>query len=663
MIAARNSLGGYGATACCMAVLVAGMWNVVLAQPSAPAGARPKEVTEEQLRRWLRQYPEADADRDGVLTWPEADAYRRKLAERRAGQDLGEVVTEFAYATMSDGVKIALAVAYPRGFDPEETSRKWPTIFRMSGYPSAAGPASPGAYGHKYVTVRASVRGSGASEGAIRVISRRTGMDGYEIIEDWIVKQPWSDGKVAIEGHSWSGLTGFSIAATNPPHLAAVAVSGLFDDAYRGIACMGGVRNSGFPVSWMTSLYRPTGVFGSGQAVTGLRGIGDEEYARLLSARRADDLGNHLLWITLTQPEDSAEWQERSPGAFAQDVRAPIYVMHAYQDQQTGPSGVWLWHKVPDDVPKRLVLTNGDHGMTGRFPGDRQEWFDAWLLGDGKRTAADVADRRRRVRVHFETKRTPSSRAGLNEPLVSSDFPLPETVWRRYYCRKGGQLLLTPPPAGERGRGAPGDTYRVAVGPEDERIDRAAYTLEFDEPTAICGPIVVSLWARSSTLDTDFFVLVSDVDDQGNVEHLQRGMLRASHRGLDEERSVWVTRDGENLLIRPHHPHRDPKPLTPGEPYRFHVEVFPMGHVFREGHKLALSIGQPPLEDPVVHTSAGEASYLYQSAQPPGTVTLLRDREHPSSILLPVLPELPPIRAESPQRGSQAGIRSVAPDQ
>ena len=69
------------------------------------------------------------------------------------------------------------------------------------------------------MTVRASVRGAGASGGTIRAISPRTGMDGHEIIENWIVKQPWSNGKVALHGHSWGGLTGFMIAATNPPHL------------------------------------------------------------------------------------------------------------------------------------------------------------------------------------------------------------------------------------------------------------------------------------------------------------------------------------------------------------------------------------------------------------------------------------------------------------
>jgi predicted acyl esterase len=645
----------------CMMALTLGAAGGAWAQAEAPAAER--APSEEQLRRWLKQYPQADADRDGVLTWPEARAYRQQLLDERAKAERARSgdKTEYTHATMSDGVKIALAVAYPRGFDPADTKRKWPAVLRMSGYPGQVETTSPGAFANRYVTVSASVRGTGASGGVIRIINPRTGLDGHEIIENWIVKQPWSDGKVAVEGHSWPGLTGFTIAATNPPHLRAVAVSGLFDDVYRGIARMGGIRNSGFPVSWMNNLYRPTGVFGSDQAAIRLRGIGEAEYQGILAARPARDLAGDLLWITMARPEDSPEWQVRSPDTHVDSVRAPIYIMHAYQDQQTGPSGAWLWHKIADDVPKRLVLTNGNHGMPRFFPRDRQQWFDFWLLGDGKEDPSDLTDRDRRVRVYFETALTESNQPKVNEPQVSSDFPLTETRWTRCYFRAGNRMSTEPPAEGS-GTGASGDAYQVTIGAADDEIDSAHYLLGFDEPTAICGPIVVTLWATSTTLDTDFFVLVADVDEEGHLQHLQRGMLRASHRGLDEEQSEWVTVDERQVLIRPHHPHRDPQPLVPGEPYRFEIEVFPVGHVFRAGHQLAVRISQPPLVDPVPITSGRWESYTYESALPPGTVTILRDAEHPSSILLPVLPDLPPLSDEPLPPGSQAGIQGVRVD-
>ena len=124
---------------------------------------------------------------------------------------------EFTYATMSDGVKIAVAVGYPKGFDPQDQAQKWPAILEMSGYPNASKPVYRGdRYGEKFVTVSASMRGTGVSGGLFAAFSERTIQDGYEIIEDWIVKQSWSNGKVGIHGHSWSGLTGFLIASSKP---------------------------------------------------------------------------------------------------------------------------------------------------------------------------------------------------------------------------------------------------------------------------------------------------------------------------------------------------------------------------------------------------------------------------------------------------------------
>ena len=174
-----------------------------------------------------------------MLTVEEAEAYRRKLErERAAGQEPKKPSFrhEFAFATMSDGVKIALAVGFPEACDPADGSRKWPAVFSTCGYTSMTVPRSPGDLDDRYVTVNASVRGTGASGGALSPWTPRSWQDGCEIIENWIVKQPWSNGRVGIQGHSWPGLMGFLTATTNPPSLKAVCVSGLIDDSYRGIS-------------------------------------------------------------------------------------------------------------------------------------------------------------------------------------------------------------------------------------------------------------------------------------------------------------------------------------------------------------------------------------------------------------------------------------------
>jgi predicted acyl esterase len=621
-------------------------FQAALAQPAAQS-----EPTREQLKKWLEEYPQADANRDGVLTREEADAYRRLREQRRGASEAVSAGfrTEFTYATMSDGVRIALAVAYPRGFDPDATARKWPALMEMHGYPDSTVPRSPGDFGDQYVTVRASLRGAGASDGTIQAISRRNGLDGHEVIENWIVKQPWSNGKVALHGHSWGGLSAFMIAATNPPHLTAVAVSGLLDDLYRDIGRIGGVRNSGFPAEWMVNLYTPTGPFQSSEAARQARGLSRQEYEEMLSSRPPWDLQQEVLWKSLTSSADQPEFAAASPGAFASGVRAPIHIMHAYQDEQTGPSGVWLWKYIPDDVPKRLVLSNGNHGDVGRFSRERLDWLNYWTLRDGQGDPREFSDRARRVQVYFETPRNARS---VNPPLAAADFPLPQTQWTRYYFRAAQQLSTQPPSADESG----GDVYAVAVGRSDSNIEGVHYVLAFDKPTALCGPIGVTFWATCTTVDTDFYVAVADVDANGVIQLLQRGLLRGSHGAIDQAKSLSVIVDSQEALVRPRHTHRDMSPLVPGQPYRFDVEVFPVGHVFRTGHQLAVWISQPPLGDPVTRRDDGRPAYMYESAMPPSTVRILRSDQYPSCAVLPLLPELPPLGDTALPAGEQAGI-------
>jgi hypothetical protein len=125
--------------------------------------------TIQQLERLLDQNSEAYLNGDGNLTELEFKTFRK---QQRRTELLGEAPpeskfdfpVEFTWATMSDGVKIALAVGFPKGYNPSD-SFKWPAILRVSGYPGASIPDPPSQYGEKYVMVRASVRGTGASGG------------------------------------------------------------------------------------------------------------------------------------------------------------------------------------------------------------------------------------------------------------------------------------------------------------------------------------------------------------------------------------------------------------------------------------------------------------------------------------------------------------------
>ncbi|NLF68619.1 MAG: CocE/NonD family hydrolase [Candidatus Anammoximicrobium sp.] len=620
-----------------------------LAGAAEPIG----KASPEQLRAWMKQYPQADANGDGLLSPEEAQAYHQKLqrdqaAARRAAPRFRQ---EYAFATMSDGVRIALAVGYPRGFESEDRQRRWPAVFQTCGYPGATVAANPGNLGDRFVTVQASIRGTGASGGALSPWRPRTWQDGYEIIENWIVQQPWSNGRVGILGYSWPGLLGFLTATTQPPSLKAVCVGGLIDDFYRGIARPGGVPNMGFPVEWMNNWYRSDGVFGSDAAARAARGLDDAAWSQIVAARPRRDWTQDMLWLGLHQPLDGPSWREQNLGTHAARIRSPILIGHAWQDEQTGPTGWQLWKRIADDVPKRLVLTNGGHGA-GLLPADVTAWFRHWLLDESD---DEIAAAPRRVACYLETPaQNREGRDALTSPLTAADFPLPQTRWTRYYLRADRQLARNAPAPDE-----PPGGYRVTHLSPDGGDPRATYELAFTEPAAVCGPAVLTLWAKLETLDTDFFVLLADRAPDGKVYGLQRGLLRASHRALDAQQASYAESDGQTTLIRPYHPHDQIAPVVPHEPQEYQIEIFAFGHVFRPGHRLLLSISQPPAGDPIGSTRSGTPSYRYDSHPPPGHVAILHDADHPSSLLLPLLPELPPSAAEPVPLDQQAGLREV----
>ena len=448
-----------------------------------------------------------------------------------------------------------------------------------------------------------------------------------EIIEDWIVKQPWSNGNVGIHGHSWSGLTGFRVAATNPPHLKAIVVSGLFDDAVRGLMFIGGIRNVGFPVQWTSNFEREDGVFGSDDAAKENRNLSEEEKRKIRESR--------------AKAGNDAPSRPRTLREIAGEIRAPIFLLHAYQDEQTGPSGVWLFDHMRENTPKRLLISDGHHGMPMIFLPQRRAWFDYWLRGERNDALPDIENEDSRVHVYFDLENSPKA---LSAPLVSSDFPLPETQWTRFYLAAGNELSTTPGTDTTKA-----DSYDVT----EARTDAIEYRLKFDEPTAICGPIVATLWASMTASNTDFFVTISDVAPDGRVRALQRGLLRASLSTLDEEMSVWHDHEDERLLLRPHHIMTKARNLEPGSPHKFEIEVHTVGHVFRIGHELSITISQPPVDDPVPYMKRRggykSGSYKYEQTEHTGTVTIHRDSEKPSNILLPILPEVPQFHEEIPE--------------
>ena len=96
---------------------------------------------------------------------------------------------------------------------------------------------------HDYACVRVDSRGAGCSPGVIDHFSPRETKDFYDCIE-WAGVQPWSNGKVGLNGISYYGINQWHVASLQPPHLAAMCVWEGAADWYRDMTHHGGILST-----------------------------------------------------------------------------------------------------------------------------------------------------------------------------------------------------------------------------------------------------------------------------------------------------------------------------------------------------------------------------------------------------------------------------------
>lgn len=612
------------------------------------------------------------------------------------------------YVTVSDGVSIALNISYPNNY---VEGGKYPTIFEMSGYDggSATGRTLMGevvdrtgqakeaplqddsrqlteAFRDNYFIVHASVRGTGCSSGEFDLFSYRSALDGHELIE-WIALQPWSDGKVGIMGHSYSGITGFMVAATRPPHLEAITVSGLIDDVYRGLTFPGGVANFGFPLLWTQGVRTFYDV--GGGALPGLVRPIDEpgeqnpQCAQNQASRGRTVVDDPLLNAPLGL--DSDWFRARSLVSYANRINVPAHLTGSFQDEQTGPRGAPHLFEMLGPVPRRLILTNGNHDADWKPKGimdDRLAWMDQWMRGvDGGfgprkerverrqncKRASDgllnctTKERRHRLQssvTHLFELQNTSNGYIFGSRLDRANYPLEDTEWTSWYLREDGGLSPSAPGSEEGSDSyitSQRQSWSYQAGPRSgseftspEGPDEVNYSTEpLASPVVIAGPVTANLFLSTSAPVTEMMVQLIDVAPDGSNTYLQRGLLRATHARVDESRSDF-TESGH--MYRPFRPHDAEEPVTPGAVNEYAVEVWPTGHIFREGHRIAVKILAPPLVD---------SYYAYIARRVPSVDTVHHSASHPSRVTLPVIaahemtfgPEVP--------CGSQEAVRCI----
>ncbi len=140
----------------------------------------------------------------------------------------------------------------------------------------------------------------------------------------------------------------------------------------------------------------------------------------------------------------------------------------------------------------------------------------------------------------------------------------------------------------------------------------------------VTGRLIVTLWAASDSPDTDFTAKLIDVyppsrDFPAGVDlNIGDGIVRARYRNGAAK----------------------PESLTPGRPYEFTIEMYPTSLVFARGHRIRLDISSSNFPRFDVNPNTGEpmnGNRRWRIAEN----SIYADPEHPSHILLPVIPAAP----------------------
>jgi uncharacterized protein len=481
-----------------------------------------------------------------------------------------------------------------------------------------------------YALVRVDSRGAGRSPGHLDPWSAREAKDLADCVE-WAGSQPWSNGKVGLNGISYYSMNQWQAAPLKPKHLAALCVWEGSSDYYRELARHGGIL-SDFLSSWyprqVTAVQHGVGERGDKSVVTGELVAGPDTLPDAELAKNRTDCAAEAL----KHPLIDDYYRARLPNF--EDIEAPLLSAANWGGMGLHPRGNFegflragsqqKWLEVHGDTHFTLFYSEYGQALQKRF-------YDRFLKG-----LDNGWDKQPKVMVHV---RHPGEKFVAR---AESEWPLARTEWTKFFLDPGSRELSRTPP-----RGASTLAYRTTG-------DGLTFsTPPLKEPMEITGPVAAKLFVSSDTTDADLFLVLRVFDPAGkevtfvgsNDPRVPVGLgwLRASHRKLDAKLSK---------PYRPWHTHDVQWPLTPGTPVELDVEIWPTSIVVPAGYKLALSVrgkdyeydgsDAAPPHAPYAMKGVGPFTHTNPQDRPPktfgGTNTLHVAPDKAPYLLLPVIP-------------------------
>lgn len=572
----------------------------------------------------------SDFDTRGNAWRVPASAY---LASRPSGFSVPDHPTS-SYVTMRDGCRIAVDVYLPQPLAGHTAPSTYPTVaiftpyyrrFRLSA-PGAE--PSPNAAKYRdafvpkgYAVVVVDVRGTGASFGIRDALRSPTERDDYYEIAEWIVQQPWSNGRIGSTGISYLGAASCFLASTGHPAVKAIAPLFSVSDIYSEQLYPGGMLSKVWVQAYddlMLALDQDQRdlvarfPYFNDPRFTGPERVDDDADGSLVAAAVAEHRNNFTLADLAPEfafrdnaalHDPSLDTGSCSPYRYLEGIASDvaIYSISGWYDGGGYANGAITRQLSLPHHNSRLLLGPWDHGartnvspwrtQTGsEFPllGEVLRFFDHHLMG--MLTGLDEE-----APVHYYSIHD-------NQWYAAPAWP-PAPTGTRLWLDRGEALRAEMPKAGTpvvsrvsfdwtTGRNTRYERLGAA-NIEDYYCDWAAHeaalphfdTPPLPAPLAIAGHVVVNLTVTSSESDAAVFVYLSEVEISGKVRYITEGMLRALHRATapcpPDYRTTWPFR---------RHAAADARRLEPGKPERLEFALLPVAWQLAAGSRLRVSI-------------------------------------------------------------------------
>ena len=292
-------------------------------------------------------------------------------------------------------------------------------------------------------------------------------------------------------------------------------------------------------------------------------------------------------------------------------------------------------------------LRNAGPILFNALLGDDIEFPDDPYTGYGSYDEAFAAFQAEpEVKIQFEFGNSTDYMAGAPQSAWTMEFdqwPPAEIETQRWYLQADGTLSTLLP--ADAGGGSswhvdPDDARTTTLSGDinqplppwnwqQEQADTAAMftSAPLAADLVMVGPASADLWIRSTVGEADIEVNISEVRPDGQEMYVQSGWLRATERALDPTLATD---------LRPVHTHAeaDLMPVPADEWVEARIEVFPFAHVFRADSQIRISVDTPGSSRP-------EWKFILADSQTADArISVAHTGEAPSSILLPVIPDV-----------------------